>query len=166
MRFTDSQRRHVALVLGGLVRETRAYLDDWERVGIRGPDGPTVRLALEHLLRDAETAADHLGIRLVEPTRDPRRGLSTWSTGWWSAVLDCRPSALRAYGEVDGATADAVAPVVEALAERLLRVEVLAREAGPARRDASSDAGPSPSAGPKLDSSDGPPGDEGSGPGG
>ena len=129
VRFTDAQRRHVGLILDGLVRETRERLDEWERSGASGSDTSTVRRALEDLLEDAEAAAARLGIQLSEEAPDPRRQLASWSSSWWSAVLDSRPHALRGYGVVDSAAAETLAPIVDRLAGRLLRIHALAEGA-------------------------------------
>jgi len=45
-------------------------------------------------------------------------------------VLNSRPSALRGYGEVDATTADALAPVVDGLAARLLHLKALTESDG------------------------------------
>lgn len=129
VRLTEHQHRHVRLTFDGLIRETREWLERWEEVGVTGPEGPKLRRALDELLAEVERAARQLGVPVTERVADPRRRLAAWASTWWSGVLDARPSALRAYGEVDPATARTLAPIVEALAERLLEVTALSRRA-------------------------------------
>lgn len=129
VQFTEHQRRHVRLTFEGLIRETREWLHRWEEIGVHGADGRRIRQALKELLEAVEGAADRLDVRVVARSADPRRRLAAWSSTWWSSVLDARPSALRAYGEVDPTTAEVIAPIVEALADRLLEVTALSRQA-------------------------------------
>ncbi len=129
VKFTEAQRRHLELMLSRLVRETMERLDHWEETGVRDPGGEVLRAALRDVLAETQSAADRLGIRIVEYPNNPRRTLGAWSSAWWSSVLNSRPSALRGYGEVDATTADAVAPVVDGLAARLLHLKALTEAA-------------------------------------
>ena len=130
MRFTEAQRRHLQLMLSRLVHETRERLEHWGETGVHDAGGPDLRAALEDVLDEAERAAERLGIRIVEPADDARRTLGAWSSSWWSSVLNSRPAALRGYGEVDATTAAALAPVVETLAARLMRLKTLTEDDG------------------------------------
>jgi len=132
MRFTEAQRRHLELMLSRLVRETQERLEHWDETGVHDAGGDALRTALGEILAEAERAADRLGIRIVEYPNDPRRTLGAWSSAWWSSVLNSRPSALRGYGEVDATMADAVAPVVERLAARLLHLKAMTETEGDA----------------------------------
>jgi hypothetical protein len=132
VRFTDAQRRHLELMLGRLARETRERLDRWDETGVHDAGGPELRAALRDVLESAERAAERLGIPLVEPREDARRTLGAWSSAWWASVLNSRPLALRGYGEVDATLAEAVAPVVDGLAARLLHLKALAEQDGDA----------------------------------
>lgn len=125
MRFTDSQRRHLALLLDRLIRETRDRLDAPGLSSIDDREGAALRAALDALLREAEAAADRLDLRLLDRGGDVRRELSAWSSSWWSTVLDARPAALRAYGAVDEEAAEVLAPLVDGLADRLRHVAAL-----------------------------------------
>jgi hypothetical protein len=128
VRLTDSQRRHLALLLDRLIRETRDRLDAPGLAAIHGQDGAALRNALGEVLREAQDAADRLGLRLAERNGDVRRELSAWSSSWWSTVLDARPAALRAYGDVDDEAAEALAPLVDRLADRLRHVAMLSED--------------------------------------
>ncbi|MGD8276600.1 MAG: hypothetical protein PVH00_01180 [Gemmatimonadota bacterium] len=130
MRFTEAQRRHLELMLSRLVRETQERLEHWDETGVHDAGGEVLRLALRDVLAEAVRAADRLGIEIVEYPNDPRRTLGAWSSAWWSSVLNSRPSALRGYGEVDATTADAVAPVVDSLAARLLHLKAMTEADG------------------------------------
>lgn len=131
MQFTDSQRRHLALLLDRLIRETRDRLDAPDLAAMTDGNGAALRAALSELLQDAEAAADRLDLRLAQRNGDVRRELSAWSSSWWSTVLDARPAALRAYGDVDRDAARVLAPLVDRLADRLRQVAALSEEAGP-----------------------------------
>lgn len=122
VRLTDSQRRHLALLLDRLIRETRDRLEAPGLSAVDDRGGTAVRDALEKLLREAEDAAGRLGLRMAERNGDVRREMAAWSTSWWSTVLDARPAALRAYGRVDEEAAEVLAVVVDRLADRLYQV--------------------------------------------
>lgn len=124
-----SQRRHVALTLNRLARETRDRLERWDRSDEEVPGHDTVPEALREVLRETERAARRLGIPLTERPTDPRRGLVAWSSAWWSIVLDARPDALRGYGAVDPDAAATLEPVVEELAARLQHLKSLSEAA-------------------------------------
>lgn len=127
IRLTEGQRRHVRLVLEGLLRGAEERLSRWNETGLRGAEGEAARAELERVVQSTrEAAAEVLGEPLTVTARDPARSLATWASAWWSTVLDCRPSALRAYGDVDAATAEALAPVVDDLAGQLLQLKALA----------------------------------------
>lgn len=125
VQFTESQQRHVTLILDRLVREARERLSAWERSSGSGREDSAVHNALVALIRETEQAGALLSLSFEERPADPRRELSAWSTAWWSTVLDARPSALRGYGEVDPETAELLAPMVQRLAERLLHLKLL-----------------------------------------
>lgn len=128
VRLTDSQRRHLALLLDRLIRETQDRLDT-PALSALGNEGAVLRDALSRLLREAEETADRLDLRLTARNGDVRREMAAWSSSWWSTVLDARPSALRAYGDVDEQAAEVLAPLVDRLAERLHRVATLSEGA-------------------------------------
>jgi len=131
LRLTEGQRRHVRLVLEGLVRAGEDRLGRWAETGLPGPDGEAAREELERVVRSArEVAVLVLGEPVTVTPRDPARSLATWASAWWSTVLDCRPGALKAYGAVDPTAAEALSPAVEDLADQLLRLKALAE--GPA----------------------------------
>ncbi|MEJ2216279.1 MAG: hypothetical protein P8099_06650 [Gemmatimonadota bacterium] len=129
VRLTDSQRRHLALLLDRLIRETRDRLEAPGLSAVDDRDGTAVRDALEKLLREAEDAAGRLGLRMAERNGDVRREMAAWSTSWWSTVLDARPAALRAYGRVDEEAAEVLAVVVDRLADRLYQLVRLTENA-------------------------------------
>lgn len=127
LRLTEGQRRHIRLALEGLVRGAEERLALWPRTGLQGDEGEAARAALEGMLRSArEAAAAVLGEPLAVTTPDPARSLASWATAWWSTVLNCRPAALQAYGDIEAETAEALAPVIEDLADRLLRLRTVA----------------------------------------
>jgi hypothetical protein len=130
VRFTGPQRRHITHVFERLIRETREQLTVLGRSGADPDVEAELREAMKAILGEAEAAGDRLGLDLEPHATDPHRRLASWASFWWSTVLDARPTALRRYGEVDGATAEQVAPVVEGLAARLQRVKALAETAG------------------------------------
>lgn len=133
VRLTDPQRRHLGLMLEGLSREARERLDRWDAEGIPGRAGDLARSALEDVARRAEDAAVALGVEITREAPRPARRLASWSSVWWSTVLSSRPSTLRAYGRVAPGTAEVLAPIVESLAEALLRLKALAEESGKLR---------------------------------
>lgn len=130
VRLTDSQRRHVALLLDRLIRETRDRLEAPGLATVDDREATALRDALERLLREAEDAADRLGLRLAERNGDVRREMAAWSSSWWSTVLDARPAALRAYGRVDEEAAEVLAALVDRLADRLFQVVRLSGKTG------------------------------------
>ncbi len=129
LEMTEGQRRHVRLVLEGLVRAGEERLARWAETGLPGPEGEAAREELEEVVRSAREAAKEILDEPITVTApDPARSLATWASAWWSTVLDCRPGALKAYGDVDAAAAEALTPVVEELAERLLRLKARAED--------------------------------------
>jgi hypothetical protein len=129
VRLNEAQRRHIGLMLNRLARETREWLRDWDDRGVSGPAADRLLGLLEDLLVQAESASNRLAVEVLDAGPDPRRRLAAWSSAWWSMVLDARPRALGAYGDLDPAAAVVIGPLVETLAETLLRVKTLA--AGP-----------------------------------
>lgn len=127
VRLTEGQRQHIRLVLEGFVRAAEDRLARWGETGLPGAAGEAAREELERVVQSAqEVAVLVLGEPVTVTARDPARSLATWASAWWSTVLDCRPGALKAYGAVDAATAQALAPVVEDLADLLLHLKTLA----------------------------------------
>jgi hypothetical protein len=129
VELTDPQRRHLEVLLERLIRETKDRLRTPRLSAITDGDGAVLRDALEALLREAQDTADRLGLHLAPRDADVRRQMAAWSSSWWSTVLDARPSALRAYGDVDEKTARVLAPLVDRLAGRLHRLTKLAEDA-------------------------------------
>lgn len=113
-----------------LLREAREQLASWDRAGTTIPADDEIREIREilaSLVEAGERAAVHLGAGPDPKPRDPRRRLAAWSSMWWSTVIDSTPRALRRFGEVDPATAEMLAPIMEELADHLLRLKALAQ---------------------------------------
>jgi hypothetical protein len=125
IHFTDSQRRHVSLMIRRLVIETREWIEEWDRNGFSSREAKAFRRTLDAVLERARRAAAQLSIDLPESTVDPERRLSVWASAWWSTVLNSRPEALRAYGEVDESVPALIGPIVEDLARLLMRLATL-----------------------------------------
>jgi hypothetical protein len=109
------------------VEESRAQQDRWSAER-SGPGAKQVSAELKELWRAASGAARALGLSLDAGPPDPSRRLAAWSATWWSHVLDARPSALRRFGHVDARASETLGPLMEDLANRLRRLQVLAEE--------------------------------------
>jgi hypothetical protein len=126
--LTEGQERHLRVCLGGLLAEADDLLR-WAREGEVATE-PWVRRAaveLERLAGAVRETSDVLGLPLQQEEVDPRHRVSAWASIWWGSVLDCRPSALKAYGKVNPQTGRSLEPRVEEIARLLLRIEALSR---------------------------------------
>jgi hypothetical protein len=86
-----------------------------------------VALAAQRLLQTAVAQVEVLSELVgATPSHQSRRGLlSAVASSAWATAEDLHPRQLRAYGAVDPAVSEALAPVVERLADTLLRVASL-----------------------------------------
>jgi hypothetical protein len=125
--LSEAQRRHLTIVLQRLAEESRAQQKRWAAGG-SGPRAEQVAAELKELRRAASGAARALGLSLDAGPPDPSRRLAAWSATWWTHVLDARPSALRRFGHVDARASETIGPLVEDLANRLRRLQVMAEE--------------------------------------
>ena len=125
VELTDAQRRHLGILLGRLVEESREQQERWT-AEVRGAEGRPVRDELAQLRRAASRVARELGVKAGTGPPDPHRRLGAWSATWWSHVLDARPSALRRFGDLEPRAADRIGPLIEDLADRLRRLRALA----------------------------------------
>lgn len=116
-------------MLRTLLREAHEQLARWDYV-LATTDGDDqireIRESLAGLVEAGERAAEHLGARPHPKPRNPRRRLAAWSSAWWATVIDSTPRALRRFGEVDPAMAETIGPMMEELADHLLRLKALA----------------------------------------
>lgn len=127
--LTDGQARHLRVRLVSLLADAEGVL---ERASRADPhDQPwlaVLRPELEKLARTVRETASVLGLPIGRDEVDPRRRMAAWASSWWASILDCRPSALKAYGAVDPALEGILTPRLEAAAELLHRIaEVSAR---------------------------------------
>ena len=123
--LSEAQRRHLTVLLRRLVEESRAEEERWVAEG-SGPGARQVSVELTELRRAASGAARALGLSLDAGPPDPSRRLAAWSATWWSHVLDARPAALRRFGHMDARASETIGPLVDDLANRLRRLQVLA----------------------------------------
>lgn len=122
VRLTNAQRDHLRVMVRMLAKESREWIEGWERRGFPEEEGGDLRQSLEAVLETAEAAASRLGVDLAASDEHPERELSAWASAWWSTVLSSRPAALRAYGAVDPSVPPVLGPIVEDLAGLLLRL--------------------------------------------
>lgn len=134
VELTDAQRRHLRVLLGRLVDESREQQERWT-AEVPGAGGRSVRDELAELRRAASRVARELGVAEGVGPPDPHRRLGAWSATWWSHVLDARPSALRRFGDLDRRAADRIGPLIEELAERLRRLRGLADAESEGKRE-------------------------------
>lgn len=130
--LTDAQRLHLQVVFGCLLTEAEEKLEELNRrvsesLPSNHPLLESIGLELGALIRRLRHTADDLAIFVQPRPRDPYRQLVAWSNTWWLHVMDCRPSALKGYGEVDPKLEPVLLPAVNELAGALLRLEGLAR---------------------------------------
>ncbi len=122
--LTEGQRRHLTVHLSRLHQEAREFRT---RV-VRRRDhtkGSAPRLddvagKLEKVLDLVEHTARIIDVPLKTASTDLDRELAAWASTWWGRILDCRPSALKAYGSVDVRLERSLTPAAEQLAEVLL----------------------------------------------
>jgi hypothetical protein len=128
--FTEGQRRHLETAFRSLLasaQEAQAKLQNLATISGE-PPGWTQEVAAEidRLILQAQRAAANLELSLDRNEIPLQRELAAWASTSWSMILGCRPSALRGYGAVDARLAQALGPVVDGMAARVLHIEHLA----------------------------------------
>jgi hypothetical protein len=127
--LTANQRRHLQVRFTSLLAET-AELREWAR-GLSAAEYPWVNelgVQLERMMSQLHGAAARLGIDVDRREATPTRRVASWASIWWAEILDCRPRSLRGYGAVAPELERELGPVVEEIAETLVRVGSLVRE--------------------------------------
>lgn len=134
VRLTEGQRRRLQVVFRSLLAEARELLD-WCAQPAERRDNPrpdwisAVADELVVLIDRVRQTAATLDIPVETLEISPEHHVAGWSATWWSAILDCRPSALRAYGAVDSEVRRVLEPAVAEMAKRLLRMKSVAEKA-------------------------------------
>lgn len=120
MDFTEGQKRHLSVCFGGLERETAQTIDWLDAQHFPEPVRANILAGLRAIQDASRSVSIELKIETSIPEPDPIRHFAAWATAWWSTILDCRSSALRAYGPVDPHLRDILDPQIEKLAGILL----------------------------------------------
>jgi len=131
--FTEGQRRHLEIAFRSLLtgaQETQARLRRHADIADE-PRGwvQAVAAEIDQLIVQTRQAATTLELSLDRRETRLQRELAAWASTSWTTILGCRPTALRGHGSIDARVAQALGPVVDGLAARLLRIQHLAEAA-------------------------------------
>lgn len=139
LAFTEGQRRHLEIAFRSLLagaQETRAKLRSLASIASETPGWvQAVAAEIDQVIVQTRRAATTLELSLDSRETPLQRELAAWASTSWSMILGCRPSALHSFGSVDSRLAEALGPVVDGMATRLLHIRHLAEAATDADPD-------------------------------